>query len=65
MSWHYQVRERTLDGKKWYDVVECYEDFNGWTESSMSPCGESKEEVIKLLEMMLSDAKHYPVLEEA
>lgn len=63
MSGHYQVRKRTLKGEIFFDLVEVYDNPTGWTVDAM-PCGESYEEVIRCLEMMLADAKKYPVLED-
>ena len=60
MSWHYQVRRRVIDGEKVFDIVEKYGKSIGWTENSIAPWGESKKELIHVLEMMLVDAKMYP-----
>lgn len=64
MSWHYQVRKRTINGDPFYDIVEMFEGPLGWTEASMSPCGETYEEIIRDLERMLWDAKQHPIFEE-
>ena len=63
MSWHYQIRQRTLEDKTiWYDIVEVYTGELGNTIEGMKPEGESVEEVIHVLEMMLADAKKYTPL---
>jgi hypothetical protein len=64
MTWHYQIRKQEDKGYVWYDIVECYENPRGWTKHSMAPSGVSPEGVIECLEMMLADAKKYPVLED-
>jgi len=64
MSWHYQIRKQENKGKIWYDIVEYYENPKGWTVDGMAPCGETPEGVIECLEMMLADAKKYPVLQD-
>lgn len=65
MTWHYQIRRREDKGQVWYDIVECYKNPTGWTQDSIAPAGETPEGVIETLEMMLSDTKKYPVLDEA
>jgi len=64
MSWHYRIRRREAPDKKEYiyDIVEYYKNPKGWTKDGMAPYGESKKELIHVLEMMLADAKKYPVL---
>ena len=64
MSWHYQIRKRGDKGEEWFDIVECYDTPKGWTKDGMAPAGETAEGVIETLEMMLADAKQYPVLED-
>jgi hypothetical protein len=64
MSWHYQVRKRNDKDNIYYDIVEMYENPIGWTKNSMSPCGETYEEIIRDLQYMLDDARQYPVFEE-
>ena len=63
MSWHYQVRKRTDKGQDIFDIVEVYRQPAGWTEGSVHAQGETKDEVIHELEMMLADARQYPVLD--
>ena len=53
-----------MDGKAWFDIVEMYDKPTGWTEDSMAPGGETKNDLITDLEMMLHDAKKYPVFIE-
>jgi hypothetical protein len=62
MSWHYQVRRREDKGDVYFDIVEIYTDPPGWTRDSIAPIGDSPEELMRVLEMMLADAKKYPVL---
>lgn len=62
MSWHYQVRKYTSGKETWYDIVEVYTSPRGWTRKGIKPMGESREEVIRCLEMMLYDAKKYKTL---
>lgn len=68
MSWHYQIRKRIIGEDEFYDIVEMYHDDNGnhtgWTIDSMSPNGNTKEELIKDIEMMLADANKHPVFED-
>lgn len=64
MVWHYRIRKRTDQGQDWYDIVEYHENPEAWTKDSMAPGGETREEVIKCLEMMLADAKKYDILIE-
>lgn len=65
MSWHYQIRKREDKGQVWYDIVEVYTDPMGWSRDSQAPTGETPEELMRTIEMMLADAKKYPVLEDA
>jgi len=62
MGWHYQIRQREDKGQVWYDIVEVYENPTGWTRDSIAPSGETPEELMMCLEMMLKDGKKYPVL---
>lgn len=70
MSWHYRIRKRTINGKPWYDIVECYcnpiygPKGNGWTEDGMTPGGETRAILIRELETMLADAKKYRTVVE-
>lgn len=58
MSWRYRIRKRIIDGEPWYDVVEFYESRHpSWTQDSIAPGGETRDEVIRCLEMMLKDCK--------
>lgn len=65
MSWHYQIRKREDKGLVWYDIVEVYADPIGWSRDSQAPTVEMPKELIRTIEMMLGDAKKYPVLEGA
>ena len=56
MSWYYRTRRRKLNGKWFYDVVEYFKP-KSWTKDSIAPCGDTKKELIKCLEMMLDDVK--------
>ena len=62
MSWHYQIRQRIIENQKWYDIVEVYDGDVGHTIEGMKPEGESRKEVINVLEMMLADAHKYKIL---
>ena len=62
MSWHYQIRQRIIKNQKWYDIVEVYDGGVGHTIEGMKPEGESRKEVIHVLEMMLADARKYNTL---
>lgn len=55
---------RTKSGGKavGYDVVEYYTDPRGWTRDGIAPGGETKEELLKELEMILRDVKANRVL---
>lgn len=64
MSWHYQIRKRVIDKEEVFDIVERYSNPDGWTVEGMKPVGDTKEEIIRDIEMMLADAKKYPVMEE-
>lgn len=68
MRWHYRARKQLEeDGTELWDVVEYYEAGEtygaGWT-SGIEPIGETKEELIKMLEMILQDVKTRPVVED-
>jgi len=63
MSWHYQIRKRVIDKEEVFDIVERYSNPDVWTVEGMKPVGDTKEEIIRDLEMMLADAKKYPVME--
>jgi hypothetical protein len=70
MSWHYRVglkRSTDLLGNEVYEygIVEYY-DTNGqtgWTDF-VKPCGDTRGELIRSIEMMLTDiARHRGVVE--
>lgn len=61
MSWHYRIRKRIIQGEPWYDIVEyvTFSKKSGWTKESMAPGAETKKGVIRMLEIMLQDARKY------
>ena len=64
MRWHYQIRQRDIDGALFFDIVEMFDGPIGWTEDSMAPSGDTPGELLADLERMLADAKRYPIFEE-
>ena len=72
--WNYRIIRRRnehpiedLVPEFYYEIHEVYYKKNKidlWTATSMTPYGESREDLIRGLQMMLHDAKKYPVLEE-
>jgi len=65
MSWHYQIRQRTMpDGSLFYDIVEVFTDPMGWTVDGVGAAGDSPLEVIADLRRMLADTERYPILED-
>lgn len=64
MSWHYQIRERSDKGEKYFDVVEVFDVPGVWTCHCASPLSETATGVINNLQAMLRDAASYPVLIE-
>ena len=72
MTWRYQATHRTiktpLGPVDVFEVREVYEDLNddgsiAWTDSTIAPVAETKEELIEVLRMMLKDVQHFDVLE--
>lgn len=65
MTWKYTVVLRNDE----YGLVEEYHDDDGkslgWTQEFMTPTGESHEELIRCLKMMLNDAEKSDVYVEA
>lgn len=68
MSWHYRIQKKWTVYKKkkypFYCIVEYYRpkkkgQKGGWTRDPIDPMGDSPKELIKVLEMMLHDAKKY------
>lgn len=69
--WHYEVMKRTYKyfvtkndiqnecDATTYEIYEYYPDSNNWTENSIKPSGDTKEELIRDLERMLKDANKY------
>lgn len=66
MPWHYRIRKRLINGEPWFDVVEFIRKgrSRAWTENAMAPSGESREEVIRTLTMMLKDCQANKVFTE-
>lgn len=64
MSWHYQIRQRTMHGRRAFDIVEQYGKKKGYTAEGIAPHGETREEVIIELTHMLRDAQKYRVIVE-
>ncbi len=57
--WYYQICRKRLKNGEWeYTIHETITRF-GYTEDAITPCGESRKDLIKTLEWMLKDAKHY------
>lgn len=66
MSWNYRIMRHTKDREEWYELHEMFygiECGNVWTESGVVPFGDTREELIMCIEMMLSDAKRAPVVD--
>jgi len=68
--WHYQVTRKEVEGGFVCEIREVYHDMLNennlgvcWTEYPISAIGQTKEDVIKELEMMLEDAKNNPILD--
>lgn len=67
MTWHYVAAHSEQDGEHSYTVREVYDgigDDNGpaWTDA-IEPFGETHEELVECLHMMLADVVKWPVLE--
>lgn len=63
-SWRYGLIEYDKpDGSKWYEVHELYlnnkHEVHSWTENGVSAGGDTPDEVIEVLEMMIKDVKKY------
>ena len=66
MTWHYQATKETIHDEDIYTVREVYEDKfhgKGWTVNPVYAQGETKEELIRCLKNMISDAEEFPVLD--
>jgi len=65
MSWNYRILQ-VYD--EVYEMIEVYYDEDGniesWTENTVKPSGDSKDELAADIEMMLA-AQLLPVLEES
>lgn len=68
MSWRYGLSIiRLPDGSDYYEVREFHRGvlspskygWSSWTQNPVSASGETREEAIKDLEMMLADVKKY------
>lgn len=61
--WHYQIAHRVLPGgDHWYAIREVYDGMS-WTAGDIAPGGDTRDELIADLKMMLADAERWPVLE--
>ena len=64
-TWHYQILKHDLDKDERLHYYVLHEVFNkprDWTAEGIMPIGDTVEELIHDLEMMLADAKKYKVL---
>lgn len=74
MHWNYRVIQKKLDfnskfiQKNWYEVKEVYyEDGDssiGISEKPITICGESKEDIVKVLKMILNDIEKTDIIKE-
>lgn len=65
-TWNYQVFCVVSKSEKhppYYCIKEVYRGVTGinWTLDEIAPIGDTKEDVIAILTMMLKDAKYYEV----
>jgi len=67
-NWHYRpCKKIDENGTPYYVVVEYFKNVCGkpmWTEDKCFPMGETREELIRDLEMMLEDCKRHKTLVE-
>lgn len=67
MTWNYRIMKHSHRSGDFYAIHECFMNSKGqvhsWTEDEVAPLGETAEELIETLEMMLKDAKAYGVLD--
>ena len=69
MSWNYRIIKSTEKelGKEYHFLAEVFYDEDGslmaFSEETQAT-GASQEEIIDVLEMMLKDAKRFPVIDE-
>jgi len=67
MTWNYRIMKHSHRSGDYYAIHECFMNSNGqahsWTEDEITPSGETPEELIETLEMMLKDAKTYGALD--
>ena len=68
--WHYRIFKVIDDKETYFCIKEFYPECgarikgrsgDGWTLNPCSPFGETKKMLIQDLEMMLQDARKYPV----
>ena len=66
MSWNYRIVKHDEADEVYFQIHEVYydekNDIEAYTEDTVHPCGETKEELISDLKNMLHDAEKYPVL---
>jgi len=57
-TWHYRLAYQDFAGERQWGVVEFYpskEGAGGWTANFVSPIGDDKESLIKVLQWMIDD----------
>jgi hypothetical protein len=60
MTWSHRVRKSTWLGNSWYGIVEFYDlqpDAPLWSVDDEAPTGDTIDELIECLEMMLAAAR--------
>ena len=66
MNWNYRVIKYDDADEVFFQIHEVYynedNEIEAYTEEPMVPFGETQEELIAELEMMINDAKKYPAL---
>jgi len=69
MTWNYRIIHHDKADYPDYAIHEVFYDKDGkvesWTSNPIDPSGESKAEVIRVLEMMIKDIKKAPILTES
>ena len=67
LAWNYRLMRHTNEHVYWYAIHEVFYDDDGyeyaWTEDEITPVADDKEEMIKVLKMMLRDVKRSPVMD--
>lgn len=64
MAWHYQLmKHETVDGVERYAIHECYEleGGNAWTDDPVAVDAEHPDDIIWMLDKMLSDVHRFGV----